>query len=55
MDFDALLRRFEHARNNRGAWDDMFQQIAAVGADTYNMGTKTIGSVLIERMKVAGH
>ena len=28
MDFDALLRRFEHARNNRGAWDDMFQQIA---------------------------
>jgi len=34
---------------------DMFQQIVAVGADTYNMGTKTIGSVLIERMKVAGH
>ena len=25
-----------------------------VGADTYNMGAKTIGSVLIERMKIAG-
>jgi len=34
---------------------DMFKRIAAVGADTYTMGTKTIGSVLIERMKIAGH
>ena len=33
---------------------DMFKRIVAVGADTYTMGTKTIGSVLIERMKVAG-
>ena len=33
---------------------DMFRRIAAVGADTYTMGTKTIGSVLVERMKVAG-
>jgi PmbA protein len=33
---------------------DMFKQIAAVGADAYTMGTKTIGSVLIERMKIAG-
>jgi PmbA protein len=33
---------------------DMFKGIVAVGADTYTMGTKTIGSVLIERMKVAG-
>ena len=28
--------------------------IDAVGADTYTMGSKTIGSVLIERMKIAG-
>ena len=28
--------------------------IAAVGADAYTMGSKTIGSVLIERMKIAG-
>ncbi|MGY4829608.1 metalloprotease PmbA [Sphaerotilaceae bacterium SBD11-9] len=33
---------------------DMFKAIVGVGADTYTMGTKTIGSVLIERMKVAG-
>ena len=33
---------------------EMFKGIAAVGADTYNMGAKTIGSVLIERMKIAG-
>ena len=33
---------------------DMFKAIAAVGADVYTMGSKTIGSVLIERMKIAG-
>jgi PmbA protein len=33
---------------------EMFKQIAAVGADAYTMGSKTIGSVLIERMKIAG-
>ena len=34
---------------------EMFQQIAAIGADAYTYGSKTIGSVLIERMKIAGH
>ena len=34
---------------------EMFKAIAAVGADAYTTGTKTIGSVLIERMKIAGH
>jgi PmbA protein len=33
----------------------MFQGIAAVGADTYNYGAKTIGSMLVERMTLAGH
>ena len=33
---------------------DMFQGIVAVGADVYTMGTKTVGSVLIDRMKIAG-
>ena len=37
-----------------GNLKDMFRGIAAVGADTYNYGAKTVGSVLIERMKVAG-
>ena len=33
---------------------EMLQGIGAVGADDYTMGSKTIGSVLIERMKIAG-
>lgn len=33
---------------------EMFKGIAAVGADAYEMGSKTVGSVLIERMKIAG-
>ena len=33
---------------------EMFSQIVAVGADAYVMGGKSVGSVLIERMKVAG-
>ena len=33
---------------------DMLRQIVAVGADTYVSGGRTVGSVLVERMKVAG-
>ena len=33
---------------------DMFKGMAAVGADAYTMGSKTTGSVLVERMKIAG-
>jgi PmbA protein len=32
----------------------MFKGIVAVGADTYNYGAKTVGSILIDKMKVAG-
>ncbi len=32
----------------------MFQGIEAIGADEYNQGAKTVGSVLVNRMKVAG-
>ena len=32
----------------------MFKGIEAVGADAYTYGAKTVGSVLINRMKVAG-
>ena len=32
----------------------MFASIEAVGADAYTMGNKTIGSVLIGKMKIAG-
>jgi PmbA protein len=37
-----------------GNLKQMFQDIVAVGADVYESGSKSIGSVLIERMKVAG-
>ena len=33
---------------------DMLKGIVAVGADAYTYGSKTIGSVLVDRMKVAG-
>jgi PmbA protein len=33
---------------------DMLKGIVAVGADAYTGGTKTLGSVLVERMKLAG-
>jgi PmbA protein len=32
----------------------MLQGIVAVGADVYTTGSKSVGSVLIDRMKVAG-
>jgi PmbA protein len=37
-----------------GNMKDMFQGIQAIGADTYNYGAKTVGSMLIDRMKIAG-
>jgi PmbA protein len=32
----------------------MFQDIIGIGTDRYTMGGKTLGSVLISRMKLAG-
>jgi len=37
-----------------GNMKDMLAGIQAVGADTYNYGAKTVGSILVDRMKVAG-
>ena len=37
-----------------GNLGEMFKQIVAVGADRYTSGGKTVGSMLFERMKVAG-
>ncbi len=34
---------------------EMFMGIEAVGADAYNHGAKTVGSVLLNRMKLAGN
>ena len=33
---------------------DMFRGIVAIGADVYNQGSRSVGSVLIDRMKLAG-
>ena len=38
-----------------GNLKDMLAGIVAVGADAYNYGAKTVGSVLVNRMKVAGN
>jgi PmbA protein len=37
-----------------GNLKDMLKGIEAVGADTYNYGAKTVGSILVNRMKLAG-
>ena len=37
-----------------GNMKTMLQGILAVGADTYNYGAKSVGSILVNRMKVAG-
>ncbi len=37
-----------------GNLKDMLMGIQAVGADVYNSGAKTVGSILINRMKIAG-
>jgi PmbA protein len=37
-----------------GNLKEMFRGIQAIGADVYNLGAKNVGSVLIDRMKVAG-
>jgi PmbA protein len=37
-----------------GNLKSMLKGIEAVGADTYNYGAKNVGSILVNRMKVAG-
>jgi PmbA protein len=37
-----------------GNLKDMLKGIQALGSDAYNYGAKTVGSILIERMKIAG-
>lgn len=49
--------RIQHAVDEvtiAGNLADMFRQIVAVGADVHNRGAKASGSVLIERMAIAG-
>ncbi len=43
-----------HELTIAGNLREMYQNIIGIGCDTYTMGGKTIGSVLISRMKLAG-
>jgi PmbA protein len=52
---NGVIQHPVHEITIAGHLGEMFQQIAAIGADAYTYGSKTVGSVLIERMKVAGH
>jgi PmbA protein len=38
-----------------GHLGEMFKRIVAVGADRYASGSKTVGSVIVEGLKIAGH
>ncbi len=38
-----------------GNMKQMLRDIEAVGADSYNYGAKTVGSVLVGKMQVAGN
>ena len=38
-----------------GNLKDMLRNIVGIGADAYTMGTKTVGSVLVSGMKLAGN
>ena len=51
---DKMLAVIDAEITIAGNMKAMFKGIEAVGADTYNYGAKTVGSILINRMKVAG-
>ena len=53
----AVERQIVHAVEEitvASTLQEMFRHIEAIGADTVVRGTKEIGSVLIERMTIAG-
>ena len=52
---DGVIAVPVHEITIAGHVAEMFQQIVAVGADAYTYGSKTVGSILIEKMKIAGH
>ena len=51
----GVIQHPVHEITIAGHLGEMFQQIVAIGADAYTYGSKTVGSVLIEKMKIAGH
>ena len=53
-DSERMARLARAADAIAGNLKDMLMGIQAVGADVYNYGAKTVGSILVNRMKVAG-
>jgi PmbA protein len=51
---DGELQYPVHEITIAGNLRQMFQAIVAVGSDVYTQGSKSVGSVLIERLKIAG-
>ena len=51
---DGRIAHPVHEVTIAGHLREMFRDIVAIGADAYTQGSKTIGSVLVSRMKLAG-
>ncbi|MBC7941860.1 MAG: metalloprotease PmbA, partial [Chitinophagaceae bacterium] len=51
---DGCIVHPVHEVTIAGNLKQMFKDIAAIGADVYTSGSKSVGSVLIPRMKLAG-
>ena len=52
---DGQIAFAVHEITIAGNLRDMLRSVVAVGADAFTLGGKTNGSMLIERMKIAGH
>ena len=51
---DGRIAHPVHEVTIAGHLREMFRDIVAIGADAYSQGSKTVGSVLVSRMKLAG-
>ena len=51
---DGRIAHPVHEVTIAGHLREMFRDIVAIGADAYTQGSKTVGSVLVSRMKLAG-
>ena len=54
-EYDRLMQDLEAGERIAGNLAEMFRGIVAVGSDVINRGGRRTGSILIDRMTVAGH
>ena len=50
----GVIQHPVHEVTIAGNLRDIFKGVVAIGADVYASGSKSIGSVLVDRMKLAG-